>query len=436
MLRLDPSVFADRRARLLDLLPEGGALLLPTNPMRTRSNDTEFPFRPGSDFWYATGFNEPEAWALLRKGAENPYTLFVLPKDPAKEVWTGIRTGTDGAKERYGADEAFTTDEIDEKLGGLLEDTRELVFGFGRHPEVEPRLTGILNKLRVGRKPGLGPEVLRDAGPFLAELRLRKTEQEMVLLREACRLSAEAHKMAMEQVRPGMHEYEIQALLEYTFRRQGAWSWAYATIVGGGANACILHYISNDDALRDGDLMLVDAGAEIDGYAGDITRTSPVNGRFTGPQRELYEVVLDSQVKCLDDVKPGATLEGLHLDVVRRLTEGMVHLGLLEGSVDEAIEKETYKRFYMHRTSHWLGLDVHDVGRYKLATGEEQPLEPGMVFTIEPGLYVAPDDEEAPEHFRGIGIRIEDDVLVTADGCENLTSDVPKTVDGIEALRS
>jgi Xaa-Pro aminopeptidase len=436
MLRLAPETFAARRARILDLIPEGGALLLPTSPERTRSNDTEFPFRPHSDFYYATGFAEPGAWALLKKGAEKPYTLFVLPKDPKKEVWTGIRAGTEGAKERFGADEAFTTEEWKDNMGKALEGVDQLWFGFGRHPEVEPQLTELLNGLRVGRKGALGPATMHDAGAFLAELRIRKTEQEMTLLREAARLSAEGHRLAMEQVRPGMHEYEIQALLEYTFRRQGAWSWAYATIVGGGANACILHYISNNDVLKDGDLMLIDAGAEVDGYAGDITRTSPVGGKFTGAQRDLYQLVLDTQVACLEAVKPGATLEGLHDDVVRQLTEGMVHLGLLEGSVDEAIEKETYKRFYMHRTSHWLGLDVHDVGRYKLASGDERPLEPGMVFTIEPGLYVAPDDDEAPERFRGIGIRIEDDVLVTQDGYENLTSDVPKTIDGIEALQA
>ncbi len=436
MLRTSPETFAARRARLLDLLPEGGALLLPTAPERTRSNDTEYPFRPHSDFYYVTGFSEPGAWALLKKGEETPYTLFVLPKDPKKEVWTGIRAGTEGAKDRFGADEAFTTEQWDEKMAELLEGVDQLWFGFGRHPETEPQLTALLRKLRVGRKGSLGPATLHDAGAFLAEQRMFKTDEELVLMREAARISAEAHTLAMEQVRPGMHEYEIQALIEYTFRRQGAWSWAYATIVGGGANACILHYISNNDVLRDGDLMLIDAGAEVDGYAADITRTSPVGGRFTGPQRDLYQLVLDVQNACIDAVKPGATLEGLHDDVVRGLTAGLIDLGLLKGSVDEAIEEETFKRFYKHRTSHWLGMDVHDVGRYKLAGGEERPLEPGMVFTVEPGLYVAPDDEEAPERFRGIGIRIEDDLLVTPDGFENLTPGVPKTIEGIEALRS
>ena len=435
MLRTSAETFAARRARILDLLPEGGALLLPTSPERTRSNDTEYPFRPHSDFYYVTGFNEPGAWALLKKGAETPYTMFVLPKDPKKEVWTGIRAGTEGAKERFGADEAFTSEQWDEKMAELLQGVDQLWFGFGRHPEVEPQLTGLLGKMRIGRKGSLGPATMHDAGAFLAEQRMFKTDEELALLREAARISAEAHTLAMEQVRPGMHEYEIQALIEYTFRRQGAWSWAYATIVGGGANACILHYISNNDVLKDGDLMLIDAGAEVDGYAGDITRTSPVGGTFSGAQRDLYQLVLDTQVACIEDVKPGATLEGLHDDVVKRLTTGMIDLGLLEGSVDEAIESEAYKRFYMHRTSHWLGLDVHDVGRYKLADGEERALEPGMVFTVEPGLYVAPDDEEAPERFRGIGIRIEDDILVTEDGYENLTPGVPKSIEGIEALR-
>ncbi len=436
MLKLSPEVFADRRRRVLDAMPAGSALLLPTNPERTRSNDTEFPFRPSSDFYYLTGFDEPGAWALLRKDeADEPFTMWVLPKDPEKEVWTGIRAGPEAVVERFGASAGFVEEELEAGLAERLGDVSDLYFDFGRHPEVEPRVMGVLGKLRKGRKGGLGPTSLRDATALLAEFRLRKTEDELVLMREGSRITGEAHVAAMEQVRPGMREYEIQALVEYTFRRQGAWGWAYASIVAGGANACILHYIKNDAVFGPKDLMLIDAGAEIDGYATDVTRTSPVSGRFTDPQRQLYELVLASQIEACEATVAGATIEGIHQGVVRTLTAGMIELGLLTGTVDEAIEQETFKKYYMHRTSHWLGLDVHDVGRYKLPSGDDLALEPGMVITVEPGLYVPPDAEDAPEQFRGIGIRIEDDVLVTADGNVNLTAQIPKTIEDIEALR-
>ncbi len=254
--------------------------------------------------------------------------------------------------------------------------------------------------------------------------------------RRGAEITDEAHRAAMRDVRPGMHEYEIQALIEYTFRRRGAWGWAYPSIVGGGANACILHYVENNAVFRDGDLMLIDAGAEVDGYATDVTRTSPVNGRFSSPQKDLYEVVLQAQVEACAAVKAGATIDAIHDLSVRLLTQGMLDLGLLSGTVEEAVEEASYKRYYMHRTSHWLGLDVHDVGRYQLPAGPARPLEPGMIITVEPGLYVAPDDEQAPPAFRGLGIRIEDDILVTDGAPENLTAATPKTIADIEALRS
>ncbi|MCP4873728.1 MAG: M24 family metallopeptidase [Proteobacteria bacterium] len=437
MLKLTPSVFEARRATLLDAMPDGSALLLPTNPERTRSNDTEYPFRPSSDFYYVTGYDEPEAWAVLKKnGTDKPYTLFVLPKDPEREVWTGIRHGPEGAVGTFGADQAFVTEEFDAKLGELLEDVTDLYFGFGRHPEVEPKVQEVLNRVRKGRKSGLGPATLRDSHDFLAEFRLRKTDDEVALMREGARLTHLAHVAAMEQVRPGMREYEIQALIEYTFRRNGAWGWAYQSIVAAGANACILHYVKNDVAFADGDLMLIDAGAEIDGYATDVTRTSPVSGTFTPPQRDLYNLVLASQIEAVDATVTGATIDGIHESVVKTLTQGMIDLGILTGSVDEAIETESFKKYYMHRTSHWLGMDVHDVGRYTLTSGDARPLGPGMVITIEPGLYIPPNDEDVPEQFRGLGIRIEDDVLVTEDGNENLTASIPKTIEDIEALRA
>jgi Xaa-Pro aminopeptidase len=437
MLALPRSAYAARREAILERLPDGAAMLLPTNPERLRAGDSHFPFRPGSDFYYATGFGEPEAWALIKKGGVDAgFTLIVLPKNPEREVWTGIRFGTEGAREEFGADHAFSTDDLEKELGRLLTDVQTLYFSFGRHPEVEPLLTRVLNTVRGGRKAHKGPTSIADAGLILTELRLHKTADELALMRRGAEITDEAHTEAMRQVRPGMHEYEIQALVEYTFRRHGAWGWAYPSIVGGGANACILHYVLNNGRFGDSDLMLIDAGAEVDGYATDVTRTSPVSGQFTGAQRDLYQLILDVQEAAVQATKPGHTLDAMHDDVVRGLTSGLIDLGLLTGSVDEAIEEKTFRRYYMHRTSHWLGLDVHDVGRYLLDSGEGRPLEPGMVLTIEPGLYIAPNDEKAPEAFRGIGIRIEDDVLVTEQGHENLTAAIPKTIEAIEALRA
>ena len=437
MLQLDSREYTSRRKRILAAMPDGSALLLPTNPERVRSNDTHFPFRSASDFYYVTGFPEPAAWALLRKGLPGPsFVLFVQPKDPARETWTGLRAGVAGATQQYHADEAFSIEEFQTRLPELIGSAQRLYFAFGRHPEHEALINEILGSIRRGRKAELGPTAIEDSAEFLAEFRLFKTTAELKVMREGARITAEAHRLAMEQVRPGMYEYEIEALLAYTFRRSGAQGWAYPSIVGGGANACILHYVENDSKFRKKDLMLIDAGAEVDGYATDVTRTSPVSGKFSVPQRDLYQAVLNAQEEAIAAVKPGATIAGIHDGVVRNLTESMVDLGLLEGSVDELIETAAFKRFYMHRTSHWLGLDVHDVGRYKLASGEERPLEPGMVLTIEPGIYVSPDDEAAPKLFRGLGIRIEDDILVTKTGYEDLTAATPKTVADIEDLRS
>ena len=437
MLALPRSAYAARRQAILDRLPEGGAMLLPTNPERLRAGDSHYPFRPGSDFYYVTGFPEPGAWALLKKGGvDEGFTLLVLPRDPEREVWTGIRFGTEGALAEFGADHAQSTVTLEAELGRLLADVQTLYFSFGRHPEVEPVLTRVLNAVRPGRKAHAGPTALVDAGVILTDLRMHKTDEELVLMRRGAEITTEAHVEAMKQVRPGMYEYEIQALLDYTFRRRGAWGWAYPSIVGGGANACILHYVQNHGRLADGDLMLIDAGAEVDGYATDVTRTSPVGGRFSPAQRDLYQLILQVQEAAIANTRPGQTLDAMHDEVVRGLTEGLIDLGLLSGSMDEAIGEKKFTRYYMHRTSHWLGLDVHDVGRYLLDDGQGRPLEPGMLLTVEPGLYIAPNDEQAPEAFRGIGIRIEDDVLVTEGGHENLTLAIPKTMEAIEALRT
>ena len=439
MLALPPSSFASRRARVLDALPEGGAILLPTNVEQPRNGDVHYPFRPDSDFYWLTGFEEPDAWALLRKG-DPAFTMFVLPKDREKEIWTGIRAGTEGAREMFGADEAFSLQDLDSKLGSLLEDVDGLYYAMGRRPDMDATVHRVLAGLRRGRKPLKGPRSIVEPSTLLSDLRLLKTDDEIALMRTGAAITAEAHTEAMRQVRPGMREYEIQALIEYIFRKNGAWGWAYPSIVGGGDNACILHYRAGNAELKADTLMLIDAGAEIDGYATDVTRTSPISGRFTGPQRELYELCLQVQIDACEATRPGATLQGIHDGVVRGLTDGFIQLGLLRGSVDENIESGAFRRFYMHRTSHWLGMDVHDVGRYQLAegpgAGDNRPLEPGMVLTVEPGIYVSPDDEEAPKGYRGIGVRIEDDILVTTEGHENLTVATPKTVADIEALQA
>jgi Xaa-Pro aminopeptidase len=438
MPKLPLDAYAARRRAVLDRMPEGAAILLPTHVEQVRSNTTHFPFRPASDFWYLTGFPEPDAWALLKRaGTDAGFHLFVQPKDPERERWTGTRHGVEGATSRFSADHAWPLADLDKELSRLLEDVHTLYFPFARAPgpNTLSRLHGLLDRVRVGRKAGLGPATLVDASAFLSEMRLRKSEAELALMREGARITGEAHVAAMQAVRPGMHEYEIQALIEYTFRRQGAWGSAYGTIVAGGANACVLHYVHNDAELKEGELMLVDAGAEIDGYASDVTRTTPVSGRYEGAAREIYEAVLGVQEATVASVRPGASINGIHAEVLRRITGALVDLGILHGEVEALVEDKAYELYYMHRTSHWIGLDVHDVGRYVQMDGDDVPLEPGMVITVEPGLYLSPDDETVPAVMRGIGVRIEDDVLVTPSGHENLTAHIPKRIGDVEALR-
>ena len=438
MPKLPLDAYAARRRAVLDRIAEGAAVLLPTHAELVRSNTTHFPFRPASDFWYLTGFPEPDAWALLKRGGVGEgFHLFVHPKDPERERWTGTRFGVDGAQARFGADQAWPLAELDKELQRLLEDVHTLYVPFARAPGPDTwrRLHAILDHVRIGRKAGLGPATLVDANTLLSDMRLRKSDAELALMREGARITGEAHIAAMKMLRPGMHEYEIQALIEYTFRRQGAWGWAYGTIVAGGANACVLHYVQNDAELKDGELMLVDAGAEIDGYATDVTRTTPVGRRYEGAARDVYEAVLSVQERAVASVRPGASINSIHADVLRMITEALVQLGILRGEVEALVEDKAYEPYYMHRTSHWLGLDVHDVGRYVQMDGDDVPLEPGMVLTVEPGLYLSADDEAVPEAMRGIGVRIEDDVLVTATGHDTLTAHIPKRIDDVEALR-
>jgi Xaa-Pro aminopeptidase len=433
-----PELHARRRAETAERMRRegGGVLLLPQAEERIRNNDAEYLFRPDSDHVYLTGFDEPSGCALLvvpREG--NPrFVMFVRPRDPDKEIWTGRRAGVEGAKARYGADEAFTVSELEAKLLELLDGAGKLWYRIGQDPIWDARVSRMLVELRARSRTGTSaPGEVVDPGRVLHELRLVKTPEEIALLRKAAEITAEAHMAAMRDGQPGRREYQVQAEIEYAFRRRGGNGPGYGTIVASGANSCVLHYRASDAELRDGDVCLVDAGAEYDWYTADVTRTFPVSGDFTKPQRVLYDAVLAAQEEAIRAVRPGTTLDAIHDLTVRRLTESLVKLGLLEGEVDARIEDKSYRKYYMHRTSHWLGLDVHDVGAYHV-NGGPRPLVPGMVLTVEPGLYVAPDDLAAPETMRGVGIRIEDDVLVTEDGFEVLTSAAPKEPTEVEAV--
>ncbi|RKD84760.1 Xaa-Pro aminopeptidase [Kushneria marisflavi] len=425
--------YRQRRERLMSEVASDSAILVPAARLSVRNQDSEYPFRQDSDFHYLCGFPEPEAWLVLLPGRDaGESVLFCLPRDPAAEAWTGKRVGPRRAVTRYGVDEAWPLEALDEQLMDLLEGRRTLYLSLDND-----RAMALAGQMRDGlkareRRGPPAPSGYADIDVILHEQRLIKSDEELALMRQAGEITARAHVKAMQAVRPGMFEYQLQATLEYAFVMAGARAPAYATIVGSGANGCILHYTENDAAMASGDLVLVDAGAEYALYAGDITRTFPVSGRFSEPQRQLYEIVLGAQQRALRAVRPGATIKGIHEGVVRDLSAGLVALGLVEGPVETVVEQGHYKRFYLHGTSHWLGLDVHDVGAYQVS-GESRVLSPGMVLTVEPGLYI-PDDLDIAEQWRGIGIRIEDNVAVTAQGCEVLTEGVPKRVRDIEAL--
>ncbi|KAA0010645.1 Xaa-Pro aminopeptidase [Billgrantia pellis] len=422
-----------RREALMKQLPADAAVLLPGASLITRSHDSDYPFRQRSDLHYLTGFPEPEALLLLLPGrSDGESVLFCQDRDPMREAWTGRRLGAEGAVREYGIDQAFENAERDERLEELLDGRTTLYLPLDDTEALalaEAFRGRLVAKVRRGARP---PRAFADLTPLVHEQRLIKSESELSLMRHAAEISARGHVRAMRAARPGLMEFHLQAELEHEFRWHGGSGPAYDSIVGGGANACVLHYIENDKPLRDGELVLIDAGAEFDLYAGDITRTFPVGGRFDTAQRELYDVVLAAQERAVAAVRPGATLQAIHDGVLRDLTAGLIRLGLLDGEVEARIEDDSIKRFYLHSTSHWLGLDVHDVGDYR-QEGESRPLAPGMVLTIEPGLYL-PDDEDVPAPYRGIGIRIEDDVAVTDEGHEVLTASVPKRVAEIEAL--
>ncbi|MGH8617363.1 MAG: aminopeptidase P N-terminal domain-containing protein [Burkholderiales bacterium] len=426
------SIFADRRRRLAEAIGEGVAVI-PTAPERVRNRDAHYPYRFDSYFYYLTGFMEPEAVLFVTGGAAPHSVLFCRPRDTEREIWDGHRYGPDGAREVFGVDEAFTIDTLDAKAPTLLANRPALHVHLGEDPGWDRRVVGWLNAVRAQARSGVAaPPEIRDVRTLLDEMRLVKDAHELATMRRAAAITADAHRRAMRLARPGTREYEVEAELMHEFRRRGAQAPAYTPIVAGGANACVLHYVENNALLNDGELLLIDAGCEVDGYAADVTRSFPVNGRYSGPQRELYEVVLAAQAAAIAEVKPGAAWEAPHDAAVKTLARGFVDAGLCQGSVDAVIESGDYKRFYMHRTGHWLGLDVHDAGDYKRDKAW-RPLVPGMVLTVEPGCYVRPG-EGVPERYWNTGIRIEDDVAVTAGGCVVLTADAPKSVAEIEAL--
>jgi Xaa-Pro aminopeptidase len=425
--------FARRRRQLMREMGRDAIAILPAAAPRRRNGDTEYPYRQDSDFHFLTGFPEPEAVAvLIPHRAEGEYVLFCRERDPARELWDGDRAGQDGAVERYGADDAFPIGDIDEILPGLLESRARVCYTMGLHPEFDQRVIGWVNGLRAQAKQGLHtPQEFVALDHLLHDMRLYKSRGELDTMRRSAAIAVEAHRRAMRKAAPGVMEYELAAEIVHEFHRHHA-ETAYEPIVGGGANACVLHYRANRAPLRDGDLVLIDAGCEYDYYASDITRTFPVGGRFSPAQRALYEVVLDAQHAAIEACVPGNHWNDPHDAAVRAITHGLVSLGLLKGKVARLIKDGAYRQWFMHRTGHWLGLDVHDVGDYKVGDAW-RVLEPGMVLTVEPGIYVAPAARHAPKEFRGIGIRIEDDVVITRAGPEVLSADLVKDPDEIES---
>ncbi len=426
--------FARRRRQLMRSMGRDSIAIVPAAPVRLRNSDVEYAYRQDSDFHYLTGFDEPESVAILIPGrAQAEYVLFVRDRDPARETWDGHRAGTAGARRDYDADDAFPIGDIDEILPGLLENREKVYYAMGTHPDFDQRVVGWVNGLRAQAKHGRhAPQEFVALDHVLHDMRLYKSRAEIEMMREAARIGAAAHVRAMQACAPGRHEYEIAAEIAHEFRRHNA-EHSYLPIVGGGENACILHYRENDAALRDGDLLLIDAGCEYQKYASDITRTFPVNGRFTSTQRAVYEIVLEANLAAISKVRPGNHWNEPHDAAVRVITQGLVRLGLLKGRVPTLEKAQAYRRYFMHRTGHWLGMDVHDVGDYKVGD-EWRVLEPGMVLTIEPGIYIPGNARGVPKRLRGIGIRIEDDVVVTKGGCEVLTGGVPKRAGDIEAL--
>ncbi len=428
----DLSHFWQRRQQLLHRM-NAGVAIIPTAPEAVRNRDSHYPYRFDSYFYYLTGFDEPESVLILVAGAKPKSVLFCRDKDLEREIWDGFRYGPEGARVFFGVDEAYSIGRLDELAPQLLANQPRLHYALGADAHWDGRVAAWLNGLRLQVRSGVSaPPEINDVRALLDDMRLIKAAEEIATMRAAADISTGAHVRAMRATMPGRMEYEIEAELLYEFRRHGAQSPAYHSIVAGGANACVLHYVANNAQLKDGDLLLIDAGCELDGYASDITRTYPVNGKFTGPQKDLYELVLAAQLAAIATIHPGADWNAPHEAALAILVQGFIDFGLCQGTPESVLESGDYKRFYMHRTGHWLGLDVHDTGNYK--RGDNWlALEPGHALTVEPGCYVRPA-EGVPKHFWDIGIRIEDDAIVTTTGCDIITAAAPKSVAEIEAL--
>ena len=431
--RMNSKEFAKRREQLMHMVGDGGVVILPAAPIRTRTRDIEYNYRQDSDFYYMTGFPEPDAVAVLAPGRDNgEYLIFCRERNPERELWDGLRAGHDGAIEKYGADDAFPIDDLDDILPGIMESCSRVYYTMGMYADFDSRMADWVNTLRSKLSRGVhSPHEFVALDHLLHDMRLFKSRSEISAMRRSAKVAVEAHKRAMRVTRPGLFEYEVEAEFRHEFRRNNA-TVSYNPIVGGGQNACILHYVENDQQLVDGDLLLIDAGCELDYYASDITRTFPVNGRFSPQQRAVYEVVLRAQQAAIEKCVVGNHWNDPHDAAVRTITEGLVDLGLLQGRVDDLLEEGAYQPFYMHRTGHWLGIDVHDVGDYKVGD-EWRILEPGMVTTVEPGIYIGNNSDIAPQ-YRYIGVRIEDDVAITAKGPDVLSKGLVSDPDEIEAF--
>lgn len=427
------SPFEARRKALLDRLDRGVALFA-SAPSTIRNNDVEHEYRQDSDFYYLTGLDEPDCYLILTTAhPEHRSVVFVRPRNPEREQWEGPRVGVDEAPRRYGVDVAFPIDKLSEKLPDYLQNADRLIARLGVSRPFDDRIFRALAQTRARWKSGISwPTEIIDPLAVLHEMRLRKDPHELGLMRQAARITGEGHRRAMAECRPGMFEYELEAAVSHAYRSRGSARHAYPPIVASGPNATVLHYVRNDRRINDGDLVLIDSACEVDGYASDITRTFPANGTFSPEQRAIYEIVLAGQQAAIGACGPGSDLEQIHKKALEVIVDGLLGLKLLSGTRDEVLAEQSHKRFFPHRSSHWLGMDVHDVGRY-FVRGQPRLLEPGMVFTLEPGIYVPPSGDQAPAAFRGIGVRIEDDILITQDGCEVLTADVPKTVSDVEA---
>lgn len=433
LLATQPQEFRSRRRRLMDALT-GGAIVVAAGHDAPRNNDVDHQYRQDSSFWYLTGFDEPDAVAVLRPGADTPYTLFVRPYDPTFEIWVGRRAGVSGAVGSLGANAAYPLEQLDDQLPTLLAEYETIYYALGTDDRVDGIISGLVKqRRRMAQRGAKSVSRIEDPTAQIDAMRQLKSDDEIALMQRAIDITAVGFEAAMRTAAPGIAEYEVQAALESPFRHLGSPRNGYPSIVAGGANACVLHYIRNDETLGSNDLLLIDAGAEYGYYTADVTRTWPVSGEFTPAQREIYDIVLDSQKKAIAEVKPGVGFDDVHRVATRALIQGLIDLEIMQGDVEQILNDAAYRDYYMHATSHWLGLDVHDCGPYRDEQGQIR-LRPGMVLTVEPGLYFGPQAKQTPDAYKGIGIRIEDDVLVTDDGCRVLSEGIPKEPDELEAI--